>query len=172
MDWNGKSTLEIRDGEIHDLKIRTVDGKKVLCLYNPPTELESKDYNILINFPQDRYHYSKLLTVPHPHPDAIFMNGKSPSLSWHFTPTNRDVTHLLIPAYKIQKDKIMIALDTFVLLSIFLGFLSLILAVKDDQHKWRRLRIILVVTLVIVIGLYIGLTSLWAVYWELLLGNL
>ena len=66
----------------------------------------------------------------------------------------------------------MIALDTFVLLSLCLGFLSLILAVKDDKHKRRRLRIILVVIFVVVIGLYIGLTGLWTVYWELLLENL
>ena len=160
--------LEISDGNIRYLKIEKVYGKRCIC-DTRPTRLKAEDYNILINLPQDRYHYSKLLTVPHPHPDAIFMNENSPALSWHFAPTNRNSTRLLIPAYKIQKDYLMIALDTFVLLSLALGFISIILAVRDEKHKRWRLRIILVVVCVAVIGLYVRFTGLWGIYLELLL---
>ena len=174
MDGNrSNATLEISDGNIHYLKIEEVYGKINLYICDTqPTRLKTKDYNVLINLPQDRYHYSKLLTVPHPHPDAIFMNEKSPALSWHFTRNNGNATQLLIPAYKIQKDCLMIALDTFVLLALTLGFISVILAVKDDKHKRRGLRYILVVICFVVIGLYIGLTGLWEVYRELLEENL
>ena len=94
--------LEISDGNIRYLKIEVRDDKRYYICDTQLTRLKTEDYNILINLPRDRYHYSKLLTVPHPHPDAIFMNEKSPALSWHFAPSNRNSTRLLIPAYKIQ----------------------------------------------------------------------
>ena len=165
--------LEISDGNIRYLKIEEIYGKRYIC-DTQPTLLKTKDYNILINLPQDRYHYSKLLTVPHPHPDAIFMNEKSPALSWHFASTNRNATLLLIPAYKIQKDYLMIVLDTFAVFALILGFISIFLAVKDDKHKRRRLIKILVVICVgvVVIRTYILFTGLWEVYRELLEENL
>ena len=164
--------LEINDGNICYLKIEGEDNRYICD--TRPTRLEIKDYNILINLPQDRYHYSKLLTVPHPHPDAIFMNEKSPALSWHFAPSNRNSTRLLIPAYKIQKDYLMIALDTFVLLSLALGIISIILAVRDNKHKRRRLIFIHMVICigVVVIIEYILFTGLWEIYSNLLKENL
>jgi tetratricopeptide (TPR) repeat protein len=175
MDENRcKAILEIRDGEIRYLWIKEVDRKINLYIYdNQHTTLKTKDYNVLLNLPRDRYHYSKLLAVPHPHPDEIFMNEKSPTLSWHFAPNNRNVTHLLILAYKIQKDSLMIALDTFVLLSLALGIISIILAVRDNKHKRWKLIIIPVAISVgaVIIMEYILFTGLWKIYWELLLEN-
>ena len=144
--------LEISEGNIRYLKIEEEDGKRYIC-DTQRTRLKTKDYNILINLPQDRYHYSKLLTVPHPHPDAIFMNEKSPALSWHFAPSNRNSTRLLIPAYKIQKDSLMIALDTLGILALYLGVISIVLAVKG--HKNKRILICLGVVgcLIIIIPL-------------------
>ena len=175
MDGNRSddAILEICDGNIRYLKIEEKDGKRYIC-DTQPTVLKAEDYNVRINLPQDRYHYSKLLTVPHPHPDAIFMNEKSPALSWHFTSNNRNSTHLLIPAYKIQKDSLMMALDTFLLLSLALGIISVILAVKGDKHKrWKLIFIHVVISVVVVVIIgYILFTGLWEIYCNLLLENL
>jgi hypothetical protein len=98
--------------------------------------IHAKSYNILINLPQDRYYYSQLETIPHPYPDVTSLHGNSPTLSWHFTPNNRNCTRVIVPAYKIQKDKYMLALDLLGFIALTLGFISIFLAVKDYKHKW------------------------------------
>jgi hypothetical protein len=85
--------------------------------------IQAKSYNILINLPQDRYYYSQLETIPHPYPDVTSLHGNN-------------YTRVIVPAYKIQKDKYMLALDILGFIALTLGFISIFLAVKDYKHKW------------------------------------
>jgi Tfp pilus assembly protein PilF len=135
-------------------KYKMEDGK-LKILPKKHMRLQTKSYNILINFPHDRYHYSQLETVPHPYPDVIAVHGNAPMLSWHFVPNNRNTTPLLIPTYEIKYDRYMITLDALGFLAITLGFFSIFLTLIDHLHKWRRLRIIVVLVFMLVFYLMI-----------------
>lgn len=151
--------LWISDGRILNLKVRGKGSK--LTIGRPVICSQTKNYNILINLPRNRWHYSQLMTVPHPHPDAIFMNEKSPALSWHFSPEdNRSSTFLLVPAYKIQKDTFMVALDTLAALALYLGVVSIVFAVQGHKRRWVLIVIGVVGCLIILIP-FIFIISPW-----------
>ena len=152
--------LWISDGRILNLKVRGKGSK--LTIDRPVICSQTKNYNILINLPQNRWHYSQLMTVPHPHPDAIFMNEKSPALSWHFSPEdNRSSTFLLVPAYKIQKDTLMVALDTLAALALYLGVVSIVFAVQDRKRRWVLIVIGVVGFLIILIPIIFIISPWW-----------
>jgi hypothetical protein len=161
------------DGEGATLKtsdMRTYYLKWVndrLNIYTPKTQtipIQAKSYNILINLPQDRYKYSQLVTLPHPYPDVTSVHGNSPTLSWQFTPKDRDWTRVIVPSYKIQKDEYMITLDRLTslalglgLISVGLGIFSIILAFWSHRHKLKWIPIgifVIVIYVVIAIWLY------------------
>ena len=164
-----EATLKIHDGETYYLKW----GGDKLTIYKPKTNdkrLQAKGYNILINFPQDRHHYSQLKSIPHPYPDVTSVRGNSPTLSWHFDPNNRNSTRLIIPAYQIQKDRFMIALDTLVFIALTLTFIGLFFAVKDYKHKWI-LRVIFLVIFVTTIAFFLCFLGLTAMDFAVTLGK-
>ena len=141
--------LNLSDGRLLNLKVRDKGDK--LKIDRPCICSQTKSYNILINLPQDRYHYSQLKSIPHPYPDVTSVRGNSPTLSWHFTPDNRNSTRLLIPAYQIQKDKYMIALDNFAFIALTLGFISIFFAVYGYKRKRILIGIFFVIYAAIII---------------------
>lgn len=120
--------------------------------------LQSKEYNIFINLPQDRYHYSQLTSAPIPYPDTVSMAGNAPAISWHFG--QNDHTPVIFIKYKIQEDGHLKTFDALGVIALTLAFLSIALAVKSSKH-WRILICMVILSYIVVIiitYLYLTLT--------------
>lgn len=101
---------------------------------NSKIDIINKPSNVIVNLPQDRYHYSQLISPPYPPPATIVMVGNAPSMTWFFSPDINRISSIYV-YYKIQEDSLVKTLDDTLIsvdrtgnIALFLGFLSIIIA--------------------------------------------
>lgn len=121
---------------IVDSKVAHIPGKgfdafKAIIIENGREEeisLKSKEYNILVNLPQDHYHYSILKAAPSPYPDTFSRSGNAHTLSWNFEQIGNSTTPIWI-YYNILEDPLKQELDKATMQSVKDGRRSLIISI-------------------------------------------
>lgn len=140
-------------------RMKIIENQSISCvddtLHYPRESIDivpqNKKYDVAINLPHDRYHYSRLISIPLTYPDAMLMMGNAILLSWHFDPNNIR-TPLIYISYKIQKDRHLSTLDFLAIIATILGVISVALAIKDYSHKQKQIYTVLLVILIIIIA--------------------
>lgn len=101
---------------------------------NSKIDIIKKNSNVIVNLPQDRYHYSQLMSPPNPPPATTVILGNAPSMTWFYPPDTPRISSIFV-IYKIQEDSLVKTLDDTIIsvdrsgnIALGLGIFSLVIS--------------------------------------------